>query len=59
MDGCRELLVTHEDGHRSCLDPDCVLPDPVHHDFRVPCTDLDEPCLGCAPPVERRHSRAA
>jgi hypothetical protein len=60
MDACGELLVTHDDGHRACLDPMCDAPDPVRHDWRVECGGLDEPCRECAPPaVPDRHRRAA
>jgi hypothetical protein len=58
MDGCTELLVTHEDGHRWCPDPACE-PDPVHHDWRVDCRDLEERCGECTETVPDRQRRAA
>lgn len=60
MDGCRDLLVTHDDGRAECLDPACELPDLLHHEWRVGCTDLDEGCPRCAEPVaDDRQWRAA
>ena len=59
MDHCTEFLVTHEDGHRSCVDPACESPDPVRHEWRVECGDLDERCADCTEPVPTRHRRAA
>lgn len=59
MDGCTELLVTHEDGHRLCVDPACESPDPLRHDWRVDCRELDEPCGECTEAVPDRQWRAA
>lgn len=59
MDHCTELLVTHEDGHRSCVDSTCESPDPVRHEWRIDCGALDGPCIDCTEPVPTRERRAA
>lgn len=58
MDHCTEFLVTHEEGHRSCVDPACE-PDPVRHPWRIACDALDEPCIDCAVAVPDRQWQAA
>ncbi|HEX9970374.1 MAG TPA: hypothetical protein VGB03_09555 [Acidimicrobiales bacterium] len=59
MDGCGGWLITHEDGTVECVDADCEATDPVLHDWRIPCADLDQPCHDCAEPLPQRQSIAA
>jgi hypothetical protein len=60
MDLCAAVLVIHEDGHRACCDDACLSPDPVRHDWRLGCSDLDEPCTDCVPAATpARRSEAA
>lgn len=58
-DGCTGILVTHEDGHVECLEPVCLDVDAARHDWRLPCSDLGEPCPACAEPMADRQWRAA
>jgi hypothetical protein len=59
MDLCTAVLVIHEDGHRVCLDDTCLSPDPMRHDWRLGCGELDESCRACTPATPVRRSQAA
>jgi hypothetical protein len=59
MDGCGGWLITHDDGTVECVEVDCESLDPVRHDWRTTCAELDELCHDCVEPLPDRQWKAA